>query len=181
MPSLKKPSSRQATPTSLVQVWAQIYPIILLSALAFRFDALVQDPISTMSRSLPLLAILQTSTLQSLYPPRFKSVIATLNSNLVPLVLALGVGTPVMTVLMILLGAPITTHLLHTSLTAAHIALLALLPLVYVHGLDPGKWKSVLAGKQPLDGPYGTTVGTFVGAWLGAVPIPLDWYVVSGH
>ena len=28
---------------------------------------------------------------------------------------------------------------------------------------------------MPFDGVWGTTIGTALGAWLGAVPIPLDW------
>lgn len=27
----------------------------------------------------------------------------------------------------------------------------------------------------PFDGVWGASVGTALGAWLGAVPIPLDW------
>jgi GPI ethanolamine phosphate transferase 2/3 subunit F len=27
----------------------------------------------------------------------------------------------------------------------------------------------------PFDGVWGTTIGTVLGAWIGAVPIPLDW------
>ena len=27
----------------------------------------------------------------------------------------------------------------------------------------------------PFDSVWGTTVGSVLGAWLGAVPIPLDW------
>ena len=27
----------------------------------------------------------------------------------------------------------------------------------------------------PFDGVWGASVGTAVGAWLGAIPIPLDW------
>jgi GPI ethanolamine phosphate transferase 2/3 subunit F len=30
-------------------------------------------------------------------------------------------------------------------------------------------------GMAPLDEPYGGLVGAVLGAWLGAVPIPLDW------
>lgn len=28
---------------------------------------------------------------------------------------------------------------------------------------------------SPIDEVYGATLGAFVGAWAGAVPIPLDW------
>jgi phosphatidylinositol glycan class F len=27
----------------------------------------------------------------------------------------------------------------------------------------------------PIDEVFGATVGTLIGAWVGAVPIPLDW------
>ncbi len=84
-------------------------------------------------------------------------------------------GTPVLAIAMVLLGAPLTTHLPHTLLTAAHISLLALMPLVYVHGLDAKKWRDVFAVMLAVDEVYGASLGTFLGAWLGAVPIPLDW------
>ena len=78
---------------------------------------------------------------------------------------------------MILFGAPLTTHLMHTLLAATHVALLAGMPLVYVHGVDAARWKAVVSAALPLDEVFGASVGCFVGAWLGAVPIPLDWYV----
>jgi len=60
-------------------------------------------------------------------------------------------------------------------LCAAHLALLALLPLFYVHGVDGSAWAAVGSFRAPLDETFGGFVGGFVGAWLGAVPIPLDW------
>ncbi|KAL8896994.1 MAG: hypothetical protein Q9207_007444 [Kuettlingeria erythrocarpa] len=55
------------------------------------------------------------------------------------------------------------------------MAILALMPLFYVYGVDPRMWREICAASLPWDGVWGGTVGTVVGAWLGAVPIPLDW------
>ena len=36
-------------------------------------------------------------------------------------------------------------------------------------------WWEIGGAMLPFDGVWGATVGTVLGAWLGAVPIPLDW------
>lgn len=77
--------------------------------------------------------------------------------------------------LLILFGAPTASYILHTFLCAVHISLLSVLPLVYVYNLDAATWKDIIAVRLPLNGVYGASVGTWVGAWLGAIPIPLDW------
>ena len=81
---------------------------------------------------------------------------------------------------MILFGAPLTTHTSETVLTALHLSLLASYPLFasviptsenlrqlvtleYSSDIDVQKWA------------YWGACGTCLGAWLGAVPIPLDW------
>jgi GPI ethanolamine phosphate transferase 2/3 subunit F len=53
------------------------------------------------------------------------------------------------------------------------------MPLVYAHGVDPDSWMKIGALMAPIDEVYGASVGTFIGAWLGAIPIPLDWYVLD--
>ena len=87
-------------------------------------------------------------------------------------------GPPALMVVMILFGAPLTTHFQHTLLAATHIAFLSVLPLTYVYGVDGQRWKEVISATLPLDEVFGATVGCLTGAWLGAVPIPLDWYVM---
>ena len=57
------------------------------------------------------------------------------------------------------------------------MVLLAVLPLFYVYGVDAKMWREITSASLPFDEVWGGTVGTLVGAWLGAVPIPLDWYV----
>lgn len=74
-----------------------------------------------------------------------------------------------------LLGAPLLTHLPHTALCAAHLSVLALFPLLYARGLGGAPWLAVLGASAPLDEGFGGLAGAVLGAWLGAVPIPLDW------
>ena len=78
-------------------------------------------------------------------------------------------------VLMILFGAPLTTHHAQTFLCACHMSLLGVFPLFYVHGVSSQIWWEVGGALVAFDEVWGATVGTVLGAWLGAVPIPLDW------
>lgn len=90
--------------------------------------------------------------------------------------LALLAGTPLIAGVMILFGAPLTTHLPETILCAAHLALLSIPQLVYTNGVDSEKWRKIGALMAPIDAVYGASFGTLAGAWIGAIPIPLDWY-----
>lgn len=82
---------------------------------------------------------------------------------------------PVIAVLLVLFGAPLTTHNAETILCAAHMALLSATALVYVHGIDTAVWKEVWGIARPADAVWGSALGTGLGAWFGAIPIPLDW------
>lgn len=84
-------------------------------------------------------------------------------------------SVPVLAGVQVLFGAPVTTHIPQTLLSSSHLALLAVFPLVYVHGSDGSKWREIVSAYSPIDEVYGGVVGCFLGAWLGAVPIPLDW------
>ena len=53
--------------------------------------------------------------------------------------------------------------------------MLSIFPLVYNNGLDGSNWRAIVAALMPLDEVYAAAIGTFIGAWAGAVPIPLDW------
>lgn len=84
-------------------------------------------------------------------------------------------ATPLLTAILVLFGAPVSTHHAHTLLCGAHVALLSTLPLIYVHGVDGDTWRQIIALLLPIDEVYGGLIGTVLGAWIGAVPIPLDW------
>lgn len=80
-----------------------------------------------------------------------------------------------MYILFVLFGAPFLDHVSHTLLCAAHFSLLALFPVFYSRGVNGEALIAVAGASAPLDETFGGLVGAVVGAWLGAVPIPLDW------
>lgn len=84
-------------------------------------------------------------------------------------------ATPSLAFALILFGAPLVSHQQHTLLLASHLSTLATIPLIYTHGIDAGKWGEVAGLSLPVDEVFGAAVGTILGAWVGAVPIPLDW------
>ncbi|KAK9857375.1 hypothetical protein MYU51_020751 [Penicillium brevicompactum] len=100
-------------------------------------------------------------------------------SRLLPALLALALtfvlATPILAVLLVLFGAPLTTHNAETVLGAAHMAVLSATALIYTHGLDRSVWNEVWGIARPADAVWGSALGTGLGAWFGAIPIPLDW------
>jgi phosphatidylinositol glycan class F len=100
-------------------------------------------------------------------------------AKLMPAFLSLAISsliaTPILAVLLVLFGAPLTTHNLETVLCAAHMALLSATALVYTHGLEAHVWNEIWGIARPADTVWGSALGTGLGAWLGAIPIPLDW------
>ena len=98
-----------------------------------------------------------------------------LQASLLSLTLTFCLGTPILSILLILFGAPVTTHITHTVLCAAHMSVLSAFSLIYVHGVDSTAWREVWGASRPTDTVWGASLGTGIGAWLGAIPIPLDW------
>ncbi|EXJ69609.1 uncharacterized protein A1O5_07645 [Cladophialophora psammophila CBS 110553] len=100
--------------------------------------------------------------------PALFSLILTL--TLPPLPLAL---------IALVLGAPLypTSLLPLTFLLSVHVSLLGFLPLFYTHGVSSLAWRDVAAAWLPFDtaGVWGGTVGSFIGGWVGAIPMALDW------
>ncbi|KAF1966380.1 hypothetical protein BU23DRAFT_518149 [Bimuria novae-zelandiae CBS 107.79] len=183
------------------RLYTHIHPVLVLSLYAFQFKAIVADPIPALTRTLIPLSILQIAYVAICLPPTGDTATAVpttekrkpgdkkkaekgklereVGAKIIPaflsLIIASAAAIPLLTTILILFGAPLTTHHAHTMLAAAHIAFLATLPLVYVHGVDGATWREIVALLKPVDEVYGGMIGTVVGAWLGAIPIPLDW------
>ncbi|OJD20259.1 hypothetical protein ACJ73_08409 [Blastomyces percursus] len=187
----------------LAQAYAHIHPLLLLSCFALSFCALVDDPVSTLLGSLAPLALMQGIYVIVCLPAATGGgsagdgglgkgrnvsgggsgktgakkrlgggkIIPALLSITLPVIL----GTPFLSICLILFGAPFTTNLPATILCAAHMSILAGTSLIYVHGTDGAVWQEIWGISRAIDAVWGATVGVGLGAWFGAVPIPLDW------
>lgn len=107
------------------------------------------------------------------------------SSENVPLLLAGGVvislvlSVPLF-VLLILLGAPLASHLKETYLLSIHLSLLIFYPLLILYKYD----YKLLIKFLDADGVYNaiaknqilfSAVLAVIGTWFGIIPIPLDW------
>ncbi|KAK3499835.1 GPI biosynthesis protein family Pig-F-domain-containing protein [Neurospora hispaniola] len=183
----------QIKQTPAAQTIRHALPAALTALYLFRFDALVTNPVPVMLNALPVVVAFQMTYALLCLPaagePASKSNrkprpgekkkggdigSSTIITALLASVLT-SIVTPFLYFAMVLFGAPFLTHGSHTFLCAAHLALLTLFPLFYVHGVDSAAWAAVGGFRAPLDETFGGLVGGLVGAWLGAVPIPLDW------
>ncbi|KAH7067434.1 glycosylphosphatidylinositol anchor biosynthesis protein 11 [Paraphoma chrysanthemicola] len=200
--SALKPKPTTAAPISplpndIARTYTHIHPLIILSLYAYKFPSIVADPVPALTSILAPLAVLQIAFVALCLPPTGETpkvrkvkpgekkrhvpgrVESGVNGSIVPaflsLILTALAATPLLTATLVLFGAPATTHHLHTLLCGAHIALLSTVPLVYVHGVNGETWRQIVALLLPIDEVYGGLLGTFLGAWLGAIPIPLDW------
>ncbi|KAI1008165.1 hypothetical protein K3495_g74 [Podosphaera aphanis] len=185
-----KKGAIELLPTNLARLSSRAHPIVLLSAYYQYFPQLVSQPVLTLQHTIVPLTILQIAYVVTCLPvvgrravrgtkaTASRSSTAWLTTCLPTILISLlltGLCVPALLALQILFGAPLTTHLPHTSLCATHLALLTLFPLFYVHGVDSAKWREIAAVASPLDEVFGAFVGAFFGGWLGAIPIPLDW------
>ncbi|KAI6904386.1 hypothetical protein KC318_g7705 [Hortaea werneckii] len=176
------------------QLYSNLHPILLFSILAFSFKTLVHDPVNTLLGLAPTIAILQAlycviclpSTGQTPPPVRKpgekkkpqkagQDIWAKIVPAFLSLTLTLFLSAPLFFLLAILFGAPLTSHLLHTLFLALHLALLTTPQLYYAHGLEAPKWLQLVSLQLPVDEVLGMSLGACVGAWVGAIPIPLDW------
>ncbi|KAI5813048.1 GPI biosynthesis protein Pig-F [Pyronema omphalodes] len=171
-------------PSAVNTMSTHLHTAGLASVLAFYLPSLIEAPASTLINTLPLLTLAQsayliTSQLTSIKKTKKKTQAPSISSSFTPLFVsvfcAATAGTFVLFSLLVLFGAPITSHLPDTALTAAHMSMLAVLPLVFQLGVDGERWREVLACQAPIDEAFLGAMGTAIGAWAGAIPIPLDW------
>ncbi|KAF2705739.1 hypothetical protein K504DRAFT_459832 [Pleomassaria siparia CBS 279.74] len=187
------PEATNIYPTGFAQSYQHLHPFLVLALGSWYFNDIVANPIKGLSTALVWLAVLQIAYCVTCLPPygtgkvvvekkkpgekekkRSSQVATKIFTGLVALIMSLIVSLVVAATL-VLFGAPMTTHHWETLLCAGHMSLLATLPLVYVRGVEGQTWQEAVALLLPVDDVYGGMIGTFVGAWLGAVPVPLDW------
>ncbi|KAI2605795.1 GPI biosynthesis protein family Pig-F-domain-containing protein [Hypoxylon fragiforme] len=178
------------------QIFRHVHPVLLISFCLISFDALVADPVSTMLNSLPVVVAIQAAYAIVCLPAVGSQVAKPAKklrpgekrkpgleahtgpniavTTLVALILSV-IATLGLHVVLVLFGAPLLTHIPHTLLCSTYLAVLGLFPLLYTRGVSGRDWLEILSVRAPLDEAFGGLIGACVGAWLGAVPIPLDW------
>jgi len=195
-PKSSKPSTLQ--PVAIVDTPASKAisigrPAVLLSACLFRLPALIEDPVSTLRTALPIVAAVQIIYAIVCLPPagsqqakparkarpgERRKQEATGPNLAVTTILSLlltAIATPALHLVFVLFGAPFLDHTEHTFLCAAHLSMLTAFPIFYAHGVDGEAMLAIAGAYAPLDEVFGGLLGAVLGAWLGAVPIPLDW------
>ncbi|KAK9388707.1 GPI biosynthesis protein family Pig-F-domain-containing protein [Lipomyces mesembrius] len=146
---------------------------------------LPSDPVKILGYSLPPVALIQAVNILFTNPvpepvakssgnKKKKKAKSTVSTTILGLVLSM-LLTPFIHLIYVLFGAPVTVSLAATFLLSAHTALLALFPILCTYPLDGVTWTNIVALKAPVTPAYTAALGTIAGAWLGAVPIPLDW------
>ncbi|GME43972.1 Recombination hotspot-binding protein [Neofusicoccum parvum] len=193
------PSSSSSKPietlnTDIARIYTHLHPFLVVSIFALQFNGVVADPAASLFNALIPLSVLQVVYAILCLPAAGSSsskssgarrkgpggkaeagVSSKVSTAVLSLILSTIAGVPLVSIILILFGAPLTTHLGHTVLCAAHIAYLAAVPTIYAFGVDGAKWRELVALMVPVDEVVGAAIGTLVGAWAGAVPIPLDW------
>ncbi|KAK9483035.1 GPI biosynthesis protein family Pig-F-domain-containing protein [Lipomyces starkeyi] len=186
--------SAPTTPTAVPHKSSTHYPedVITSSALlAFPIVAVVlssllpSDPVKVLGYSLPAVALIQAVNILLTNPAsepvakssgnkKKKQAKSRVSTTILGLVLSM-LLTPFIHLIYVLFGAPVTVSIRATFLLSAHTALLALFPLLCTFPLDGVTWTNIVALRAPVTPAYTAALGTIAGAWLGAVPIPLDW------
>ncbi|KAI1332634.1 GPI biosynthesis protein family Pig-F-domain-containing protein [Xylariaceae sp. FL0255] len=183
----------RTNPSPIAQTLRHAHPALLLAIFAAAFRPLVADPVSTMWASLPVVLSVQAAyTIVCLPPvgsqgvkaarkprPGEKKKVDGSGPNFVVTTIVAAVlsalAAVALHVMLVLFGAPFLTHLPHTFLASLHLSLLGLYPLFYTRGVSNRDWVEILSARAPVDEALGGLMGACMGAWLGAVPIPLDW------
>ncbi|KTW26389.1 hypothetical protein T552_02871 [Pneumocystis carinii B80] len=83
-------------------------------------------------------------------------------------------------IFIILYGAPVVSCLLETILSCLHLSVLGILPMICVFGVDIERYMELVSLELDLRDFQNFKLsmgffGTFVGSWMGAMPILLDW------
>ena len=137
-----------------------------LLVVLYNLDALIENPVGVLGYVIPISLIC--------------SCLPYLSASLVRTCWYLGLSIPIVYALVVLMGAPITTHIPETVLLSILLSILAFFPTLHKIQFTSSGWLDITAPfrntkPKKTRALYGQLYGTLVGAYLGAIPIPLDW------
>ncbi|ORX44944.1 hypothetical protein DM01DRAFT_1177664 [Hesseltinella vesiculosa] len=137
---------------------------------------LVKDPVTTLAMALPLLiighAILLLASLLLKRAFQFSILVKALFFTLA--------ATAVFHVILVLFGASLTHDVYNTGLFAAYLAVMTVMTAFQTLAPSAGQiWIKVFLQHCPTTTyeiyAYTQVICTLIGAWIGAVVLPLDW------
>ncbi|KAK9450621.1 GPI biosynthesis protein family Pig-F-domain-containing protein [Limtongia smithiae] len=189
-PSLSPPAPANVLSELLVGAALLAYPIVTVGITS----VLASDPTQCMLYSLPVVIGIELAAVLSARSSSASAVAGAkgaaaaalgkkkkaahssrISTTITSLILT-ALLTPLLHAILILFGAPVTVDILATYLLACHLGALSLFPLLCTTGsISLDVWTRILALQHPRSPTYAGAVGCVLGAWLGAVPIPLDW------
>ncbi|ODQ63228.1 hypothetical protein NADFUDRAFT_84411 [Nadsonia fulvescens var. elongata DSM 6958] len=189
--SVSKSMASSTNPKTKSLIYSLIYTAMIINFLwVGLFKAgISQDPVRIMTQALPFIVLIQVMysivgldgvvSKRTGTGPKKSTQMSSQNSSnffsaLWSVVIAIIMSFLVFG-LLVLFGAPAFTYSTHTYLCALHISLLSVQPMFYVYNFDSNIWTDIISVRLPLNPVYGASVGTWLGSWLGAIPIPLDW------
>ncbi|KAL5601175.1 hypothetical protein BROUX41_005980 [Berkeleyomyces rouxiae] len=165
-------------------------PALVAALFIYGFGRVVADPVDGLQELLAVVAVAQMVYVLVCVPEvgtkyksggagkkkgeRKSSAKRSVFTAILSLILS-GLVTPFVHLVLVLFGGPFLAHVKPTFLCATHFSLVCIFPLFYAHGVESSAWLAISSLGQPVDETYGALWGGLLGAWLGAVPIPLDW------
>ncbi|KKF97616.1 Glycosylphosphatidylinositol anchor biosynthesis protein 11 [Ceratocystis fimbriata CBS 114723] len=165
-------------------------PMLVAAFFIYNFSNVIADPVEGLQEILAVVAVAQVVYVLACVPEvgtkykigaatkkkmeRRSSIQRSVFTAILSLILS-GLITPFAHLVLVLFGGPFLNLVKPTFLCAAHFSLVCMFPLFYAHGVESSTWLAIGSLGQPIDEPYGALCGGLLGAWLGAVPIPLDW------
>lgn len=140
-----------------------VVPLVLLGVKS----VLVQQPVRVLLLSGTLLNVLQL--LRGVFGFHVDVYSAILTAVLSVLI------TPLIFAVLVLLGSPISTHLIETGLLALVLSTLTIQPLLTVHGFNSEFWFDLISMRLKPTELVCSSWFALLGAWLGVIPLALDW------
>ncbi|KAG9295199.1 hypothetical protein G9A89_006180 [Geosiphon pyriformis] len=184
-------SSTTHFPFKILPHFTIIVSQIYLSTIALFYlpsKKLLEDPVKALNSTVIILALIQLLVEAARWTllldggRRFDGASSEENKRQGHFMIAIGLtlfGSFMIYIIAVLFGAPLLDKIQNTLLFSIYVSLLAIFPAACALRNNGPAWARIFSDRSPETIPekliYYPTVGTVVGAWLGATVIPLDW------